>query len=430
MVADSADPDSLAAMAGGARVVATTVGPYRARRAAAGRRLHRGGHRLRRPDRRGAVRARVHGAPRPRRRGGRADRQLLRLRLDPLRPRRAAARTRPCSADGAGELGETTLVVTAMKGGVQRRHARLAQGPGRRHEGERRGPQGRRRPLRAEPRPRRRPRRPRRARPARRGARRGARPVGRPVRDGALQHPHRAALERAPGLGLRARLPLPRGHRARQRQARAGRGRRAGRRPRWRSPAASPSSRRGCCSTACCPTPARARARRRARPACSGWRSTPRPRRARATSSRVAAKGDPGYKATAVMMGEAALCLALDRERLPQRGGVLTPATGIGMPLVERLRAAGMTLRGRARVADAAPDRPPARHQPRRAQPRQHAGAARAADRARARGRQDAAAERQRRAHERGDRREARAGAGEGDRQGARASSRGWSCAP
>ena len=31
----------------------------------------------------------------------------------------------------------------------------------------------------------------------------------------------------------------------------------------------SPSSRRGCCSTACCPIPARARARRRARPACS-----------------------------------------------------------------------------------------------------------------------------------------------------------------
>jgi short subunit dehydrogenase-like uncharacterized protein len=60
--------------------------------------------------------------------------------------------------------------------------------------------------------------------------------------------------------------------------------------------------------------------------------------------ARVAATGDPGYKATAVMMGEAALCLALDRERLPERAGVLTPATGIGMPLVDRLRAAGMTF--------------------------------------------------------------------------------------
>ena len=46
--------------------------------------------------------------------------------------------------------------------------------------------------------------------------------------------------------------------------------------------------------------------------------------------SRVAAKGDPGYKATAVMMGESALCLALDRERLPERAGVLTPATAWG----------------------------------------------------------------------------------------------------
>ena len=60
--------------------------------------------------------------------------------------------------------------------------------------------------------------------------------------------------------------------------------------------------------------------------------------------ARVAAKGDPGYAATAVMMGESALCLALDRERLPARGGVLTPATAMGMALVERLRAAGMTF--------------------------------------------------------------------------------------
>jgi short subunit dehydrogenase-like uncharacterized protein len=58
----------------------------------------------------------------------------------------------------------------------------------------------------------------------------------------------------------------------------------------------------------------------------------------------VAAKGDPGYAATAVMMGESALCLALDGDRLPKRAGVLTPASGLGLPLVERLRAAGMTL--------------------------------------------------------------------------------------
>jgi short subunit dehydrogenase-like uncharacterized protein len=56
----------------------------------------------------------------------------------------------------------------------------------------------------------------------------------------------------------------------------------------------------------------------------------------------VAAKGDPGYQATSVMLGEAALALALDE--LPAAGGVLTPATGIGMPLVDRLRAQQFTF--------------------------------------------------------------------------------------
>ena len=59
---------------------------------------------------------------------------------------------------------------------------------------------------------------------------------------------------------------------------------------------------------------------------------------------RVAAQGDPGYAATAVMLGESALCLALDRDRLPQRSGVLTPSTAMGGVLVERLRAAGQTF--------------------------------------------------------------------------------------
>jgi short subunit dehydrogenase-like uncharacterized protein len=60
--------------------------------------------------------------------------------------------------------------------------------------------------------------------------------------------------------------------------------------------------------------------------------------------TKVAAQGDPGYAATAVMLGESALCLALDRDRLPKRGGVLTPATAMGVTLVERLRAAGQTF--------------------------------------------------------------------------------------
>jgi short subunit dehydrogenase-like uncharacterized protein len=59
---------------------------------------------------------------------------------------------------------------------------------------------------------------------------------------------------------------------------------------------------------------------------------------------RVEAQGDPGYGATSVMLGESALCLALDGDRLPDRAGVLTPATAMGSVLADRLRAAGQTF--------------------------------------------------------------------------------------
>jgi short subunit dehydrogenase-like uncharacterized protein len=59
---------------------------------------------------------------------------------------------------------------------------------------------------------------------------------------------------------------------------------------------------------------------------------------------RVEAQGDPGYGATRVMLGESALCLALDGDRLPERAGVLTPATGMGNVLADRLRTAGQTF--------------------------------------------------------------------------------------
>lgn len=52
--------------------------------------------------------------------------------------------------------------------------------------------------------------------------------------------------------------------------------------------------------------------------------------------------GDPGYGETAKMISESALCLALDRERLPSRHGVLTTASAMGPILRERLVAAGM----------------------------------------------------------------------------------------
>ncbi len=59
---------------------------------------------------------------------------------------------------------------------------------------------------------------------------------------------------------------------------------------------------------------------------------------------RVEARGDPGYAATAVMLGESALCLALDRDRLPALAGVLTPATAMGAALAARLTSAGQIL--------------------------------------------------------------------------------------
>jgi short subunit dehydrogenase-like uncharacterized protein len=58
----------------------------------------------------------------------------------------------------------------------------------------------------------------------------------------------------------------------------------------------------------------------------------------------IEAQGDPGYAATSVMLGESALCLALDRDHLPDRAGVLTPATAMGPALADRLRSAGHTL--------------------------------------------------------------------------------------
>jgi len=58
----------------------------------------------------------------------------------------------------------------------------------------------------------------------------------------------------------------------------------------------------------------------------------------------VADQRDAGYGSTAVMLSESALCLALDGAELQSEGGILTPASSMGMRLVERLRAAGMTF--------------------------------------------------------------------------------------
>lgn len=58
----------------------------------------------------------------------------------------------------------------------------------------------------------------------------------------------------------------------------------------------------------------------------------------------VGADLDPGYGATAIMLAESALSLAIDEPRQGAEGGVLTPATAFGPTLIDRLRRAGMTF--------------------------------------------------------------------------------------
>lgn len=59
----------------------------------------------------------------------------------------------------------------------------------------------------------------------------------------------------------------------------------------------------------------------------------------------MAQQGDPGYKATAVLLGECGLALAQDRDKLSELRGVLTPAAAMGEALLARLPAAGVTLK-------------------------------------------------------------------------------------
>ncbi len=61
----------------------------------------------------------------------------------------------------------------------------------------------------------------------------------------------------------------------------------------------------------------------------------------------IADQGDPGNRATVKFLCESALCLALNTDELPggpRRGGLLTPATGLGERLAQRLRGAGMRI--------------------------------------------------------------------------------------
>lgn len=53
---------------------------------------------------------------------------------------------------------------------------------------------------------------------------------------------------------------------------------------------------------------------------------------------------DPGYRDTARMLAESGLLLALEQEKTSKTGGIMTPAAGLGAPLVDRLCATGSSM--------------------------------------------------------------------------------------
>ncbi|MEV3905024.1 saccharopine dehydrogenase NADP-binding domain-containing protein [Mycobacterium sp. NPDC050551] len=60
--------------------------------------------------------------------------------------------------------------------------------------------------------------------------------------------------------------------------------------------------------------------------------------------SRMSQQGDPGYKATSVLLGECGLALAFDRDKLSDLRGVLTPAAAMGDALLARFPVAEVSL--------------------------------------------------------------------------------------
>jgi len=60
-------------------------------------------------------------------------------------------------------------------------------------------------------------------------------------------------------------------------------------------------------------------------------------------------KGDPGYRVTSKFVCESAMTLIRDEENLPggkDYGGLLTPASGLGQPLIDRLSKSGIFFEG------------------------------------------------------------------------------------
>jgi len=61
--------------------------------------------------------------------------------------------------------------------------------------------------------------------------------------------------------------------------------------------------------------------------------------------AKVTGDRDPGYGSTSKMLGESAVCLALDKEQTPEIAGLLTSSTAMGEVLLERLQKnAGLTF--------------------------------------------------------------------------------------
>ena len=59
----------------------------------------------------------------------------------------------------------------------------------------------------------------------------------------------------------------------------------------------------------------------------------------------VLSDSDPGYSATAKMLTESAICILLNQNKIPKKYGVLTPASGIGLALIERLKGKGISFK-------------------------------------------------------------------------------------
>ena len=59
----------------------------------------------------------------------------------------------------------------------------------------------------------------------------------------------------------------------------------------------------------------------------------------------VLGDSDPGYSATAKMLTESAISILLNENKIPKKYGVLTPASGIGLTLVERLKKKGILFK-------------------------------------------------------------------------------------